>query len=76
MLLSLFALSDPLGDYSFAYIMTKKGSRLVVREVANCSSNCACWGEYILRGGNPLRGSICTLHTLHDVVLKFLNANA
>ena len=28
MLLSLFALSDPVGDYSFAYIMTKRGSRL------------------------------------------------
>ena len=27
MLLSLFALSDPVGDYSFAYIMTKRGSR-------------------------------------------------
>ena len=58
MLLSLFALSGPVGDYSFAYIMTKKGSRLVVRGVANCSSNYACWGDYILRGSNPLRGSI------------------
>ena len=28
MLLSLFALSDPIGDYSFAYIMTKRGSRI------------------------------------------------
>ena len=28
MLLSLFALSDPVGDYSFAYIMTKRGSRI------------------------------------------------
>ena len=28
MLLSLFALSDPIGDYSFVYIMTKRGSRL------------------------------------------------
>ena len=28
MILSLFALSDPVGDYSFAYIMTKRGSRI------------------------------------------------
>src|SRR5579862_541235 len=28
MLLSLFALSDPVGDYSFAYIMTKRGGRI------------------------------------------------
>ena len=28
MLLSLFALSDPVGDYSFAYIMTKRGSSM------------------------------------------------
>ena len=28
MLLSLFAMSDPVGDYSFAYIMTKRGSRM------------------------------------------------
>ena len=28
MLLSLFAWSDPVGDYSFAYIMTKRGSRM------------------------------------------------
>ena len=28
MLLSLFALSDPVGDYSFTYIMTKKGSSM------------------------------------------------
>src|SRR5579862_9181070 len=28
MLLSLFALSDPVWDYSFAYIMTKRGSRI------------------------------------------------
>ena len=28
MLLSLFTLSDPVGDYSFAYIMTKRGSRI------------------------------------------------
>ena len=27
MLLSLVAMSDPVGDYSFAYIMTKRGSR-------------------------------------------------
>ena len=28
MLLSLVAMSDPVGDYSFAYIMTKRGSRI------------------------------------------------
>jgi len=28
MLLSLVALSDPVGDYSFAYIMTKRGSSM------------------------------------------------
>ena len=28
MLLSLIALSNPVGDYSFAYIMTKRGSRI------------------------------------------------
>ena len=30
-------------------------------------------GEFTyLRESNPLRGSICITHTLHDVVLKFL----
>ena len=29
MLLSLFALSDPVEDCSFAYIMTKRGSRML-----------------------------------------------
>ena len=28
MLLSLFDLSDPVGNYSFAYIMTKRESRI------------------------------------------------
>ena len=33
MLLSLVAMSDPVGDYSFAYIMTKRGSRMWYGEV-------------------------------------------
>ena len=33
MLLSLFALRDLVGDYSFAYIMTKRGSSVWLREV-------------------------------------------
>ena len=45
LILSLFATSDPVGGYSFTYIMTKRGSRMVVREFANCSSKCAFWGD-------------------------------
>ena len=49
MLLSLFATSDPVGGYSFVYLMTKRGS---------CSSKFTYWGVYYLKGSNPLRESI------------------
>ena len=73
-MISLSLLSDPIGDYSFAYIITKRGSRMVVRGVANYGSNCACWGDNTLRGSNPLRGSIAFIKhcMMLFVVLKFL----
>ena len=78
MLLSLFALSDPVGDYSFAYIMTKRGSSMWWGEMLNCCSNCAYWREYILRGSNPLRGSIAYTYMAWCMMLclKVLYANA